>query len=139
MGGIFLRKTGTFGAFRRLSDKERGDGLRRVAEDGKTTGRRDFFMRRENQRGENRHIKRLIGFLAVAFVVWSAMFLTDYYRCVQSEAPIFALSFDDVSYFGLGYRIAVARGENGGVREASMTMFGRVFAHGSVESAEGAE
>lgn len=81
---------------------------------------------------KDRTVKKIVGAVSVAFALWSAMFVTDYYRCGRLEKPVFALrSRDDGEtevYQGAGYCIEVERDGEGNVVSTEMMMFGRVIA-----------
>lgn len=80
---------------------------------------------------KDRTVKRIVGAVSVAFALWSAMFVTDYYRCGKLEKPVFALrSRDDGEtevYRGAGYCIEVERDAEKNVVSAEMIMFGRII------------
>ncbi len=53
--------------------------------------------------------------LCVLFVLWGAMFSTDYFRCASLRAPLFVvpgITADDGgsgTYIGLGYTVEIKR------------------------------
>lgn len=76
-------------------------------------------------------VKRIVGFVSISFVVWSAVFITDYYRCGKLEKPVFALQTgeegDAAVYKGLGYRVEVEKDEENNIVSVIMIMFGKVI------------
>jgi len=77
--------------------------------------------------------KRIVGFLAASSVVWSAFFITDYYKCEHFELPVFvvhkksAAENNSASYNGLGYTVNVELDENKEILSVTMIMFGKVI------------
>lgn len=59
--------------------------------------------------------KHIIGLIAVAAFLWSAVFATDYIRCTKLQDPVFAkatvLADDGGSgtYRGLGYTVEIEK------------------------------
>ena len=57
--------------------------------------------------------KRIIAVLLILLVLWTAVFITDYYRVSRFKKPVFCVltdSYDDGgsgNYCGLGYAIAI--------------------------------
>ena len=80
-------------------------------------------------------VKRIVGFVSVSFVVWSAVFITDYHRCGKLQEPVFALrSGTDTGeggaatvYKGLGYRVEVEKDREDNIISVTMVMFGKVI------------
>ncbi len=79
----------------------------------------------------NRTVKKIIGVTAVACVVWSGLFLTDYDRCSTLREPLFAIGGETENgktvFHGLGYRIETERDTGGKLRSVKMTIFGKVI------------
>ena len=76
-------------------------------------------------------VKRIVGFVSVSFVVWSAVFITDYHRCRKLEEPVFALQSGEEGaaaiYKGLGYRVEVEKDDEDNIISVVMIMFGKVI------------
>ena len=54
--------------------------------------------------------------VVVIFVLWSAVFTTDYIRCGNLKSPIFVIASDDIKkdggsgiYYGLGYSVEIEK------------------------------
>lgn len=76
-------------------------------------------------------VKRIVGFVSISFVVWSTVFITDYYRCGKLEKPVFALQSEEKGttavYKGLGYRVEVEKDSEDNLLSVTMIMFGKVI------------